>query len=71
LIGFLGYVGEQLLTKILLTSWAVKGKIGVGISFGFKPKNEDLRLYSRMVLEIRQSLSTGRKYQVLGKPAAV
>ena len=32
------------------------GKNVLGTNLGFQTKNEDLRLYSRMVLEIRQSL---------------
>jgi hypothetical protein len=54
--------------KILLTSWAVKGKIAFGNSSDFQAQFEDLRLYSRMVPEICQSLSTGRTLYL--RPAA-
>jgi hypothetical protein len=59
-VGFTWLRRRTITSKILLSSWAVKGKNVLGTNLGFQIKNENLRLYSRMVLEIRQSLSTGR-----------
>jgi len=39
---------------------AAKGKIALANSSDFQAQFDDLRLYSRKVLEIRQSLTTGR-----------
>ena len=59
-MGLLSYGEEQLPQKYSYPHGLVKGKIAFGNSSNFQAQYEDLRLYSRMVLEIRQSLSTGR-----------
>jgi hypothetical protein len=61
LLGLLATKGNNY-QKNTLNLKASQGENVLGTNLGFQTKNEDLRLYSRMVLEIRQSLSTGSSF---------
>jgi hypothetical protein len=65
LFGFLGYVGEQLLRKIPLSSLVVKGEFASGNNLVFQAQIDDLRLKCCILAKNPKNKSSGRRTKPL------